>query len=657
VTGFNTNNRASITQNSDGVINRSGIEHRTGLHASVYSDAYLADIHFIDGQALTPSSFGETNATTGVWTPKAYTGTYGTNGFRLDFSDNSASTATTLGKDRAGSNNWTPVNLSVTAGSGNDSLVDSPTSYGADTGAGGEVRGNYCTWGAIYIGASGLSNGNLDASVSATNAFGTFSLTSGKWYWEVLVTSAPNDAYIGIMDSTFSIANSPSWSIQGRSYRSTGAKYDGTSQTYGSSYGNGSIIGFALDLDAGTLVFYNNGVSQGTAFSSGLIGKEWRPHVYGNPGTFAANFGQRPFAYTAPSGFKALCAANLPAPTIVKPSTAMDVVTYTGNGSSQTISGLGFSPDLVWVKGRNVASNHGLYDIVRGASRSLISNETLAEQNYTGYGVNSFNSSGFTVADLPGYGVNDLNKTYAAWCWDAGSSTVTNTSGTISSQVRANASAGFSIITFSIPTGGSCTVGHSLGVAPEFYIVKSRVGTSSWVVYHKLLGSSKYLLLNSTAAETTSVNAWSNTAPTSTVFSIGSDFSGFVGAAVAYAFAPVSSYSAFGSYTGNGSADGPFVYTGFRPRWVIIKYSSAIDGNWIIYDSSRGTNNLNSKKLGANYSFVENNDTYYGDDSFGIDFLSNGFKIRTTGLNHNISSGAYIYAAFAEHPFSLARAR
>jgi hypothetical protein len=611
-------------------------------------DGYLADIHFIDGQALTPSSFAETNATTGQWVPKAYTGTYGTNGFRLDFSDNSAATATTLGKDQAGSNNWTPNNLSVTAGAGNDSFVDTPTSYGTDTGAGGEVRGNYCTWGAAYAGAAGLSNGNLDfLSPSTMSAFGSISFTTGKWYWEIL-NSGTGLSYVGIMDSTITSATDTSWSTQARAYVSGGSKYDGSSTSYGASWAANDVIGFALDLDANTLTFFKNGTSQGVAFSSGLIGKEWKPFVYGSSGSgCSANFGQRPFAYTAPSGFKALCDTNLPAPTIARPSTVMDVKLYTGNGGTQTISGLNFSPDLVWIKERNAAADHALYDIVRGTQNRLESNTTDAAAT-SDNGLTAFNSDGFALGSLAQ--VNTNADTYVAWAWDAGSTTVTNTQGSITSSVRANASAGFSIVTYTGNNTGGATVGHGLSVKPALIIVKSR-SVDGWAVRHDSLANNQYLFLNSTGAAATSLNLWFNTAPTSAVFSVNSD-SNVNGAStnyVAYCFAPVAGLSSYGTYQGNGSADGPMVFANMRPRWIMLKRTDTTS-NWTIIDTAREGYNVDNDPLYPNLADAEGTADL-------ADILSNGFKLRSTDASVNASAGTYVYAAFAESPFAYSRAR
>ena len=329
----------------------------------------------------------------------------------------------------------------------------------------------------------------------------------------------------------------------------------------------------------------------------------------------------------------------------------MDVVTYTGTGSTLTpTSSLGFSPDLVWIKSRSAATDNTLYDVVRGAQARLESNNTDAEVT-SDNGLTAFNSAGFTLGTLAQ--VNTSSATYAAWTWDAGSSTVTNTQGSISSQVRANASAGFSIVTWT-PQSTAGTVGHGLGVAPEFIITKDRDVTTAWFVYHKSVGTQKYLLLNQTGAATTNSTVFT-AAPTSTVFDQGTGFvtgSGY-GKQVCYCFAPVAGYSAFGSYTGNGSADGPFVFTGFRPRWVMIKSSSNVQ-NWMILDAARRTYNAIGPYLWANSSTVEDSAGAANDI---LDITSNGFKLRGNYESTNYSSYTYIYAAFAESPFQYSRAR
>jgi hypothetical protein len=418
------------------------------------------------------------------------------------------------------------------------------------------------------------------------------------------------------------------------------------------TYTTGDIIGIALDLNGSTVQFYKNNIAIGSTYSI-TDGIEYLPFiilpVLGTGSTAAIfNFGQRPFAYTAPSGFKALCTTNLPEPTIADGSTAMDVALYTGNGSTQTISGLNFSPDLVWIKKRSDDRDHCLCDVVRGTSKRLRSNTTDAET--TESVVTAFNSNGFDIGSDAG--VNASSGTYVAWTWDAGSSTVTNTQGSITSQVRANASAGFSVGTWT-GTASAGTIGHGLGVAPEFIIVKNRSVSDSWYCYHKSLGNAARIQLNETSAQTTGSSQWNSTSPTSTVYSVGAgSWQASGNLIVSYCFAPVAGYSSFGSYTGNGSAtDGPFVYTGFRPRWVMIKDATQAD-NWIIVDAARNTYNSAGLRLFPNLSNAES--SFY---SAQFDFLSNGLKVRNNNGDINASGDTYVYAAFAEHPFQSSRAR
>jgi hypothetical protein len=324
----------------------------------------------------------------------------------------------------------------------------------------------------------------------------------------------------------------------------------------------------------------------------------------------------------------------------------MDVKLYTGNGSTQTISGLGFEPDMVWLKCRSATADHRIYDQIRGATKSIGPNVTAAESTESN-GLTAFTSTGFSLGDqAPGH--NSLNDTYVSWAWDAGTSTVSNTQGSITSQVRANATAGFSVLTYT-GTGATATIGHGLGATPALVIAKRRDASGPvWAVYHSALGANQILQLQSTAAASTVSGYWGT--PSSTTFGIltGSDIATGGGTFVAYCFSPVVGYSNFGSYTGNGSSDGPFVYTGFRPRWIMVKQSSTTS-NWVINDTARDTYNVCTKSLFANLSSAE--DTTYG----FFDVLSNGFKVRTSALNDN--GATMIYAAFAEAPFNYSRAR
>lgn len=333
-------------------------------------------------------------------------------------------------------------------------------------------------------------------------------------------------------------------------------------------------------------------------------------------------------------------------PTIVNGSKEMQAVLYTGTGATQTISGLNFQPDFVWIKSRSNALDHKLTDSVRGATKGLISNATSAESTDAN-GITAFTSTGFTLGSDSVYNTNGAS--YVAWCWKAGQgSSSSNTSGNVTSTVSVNASAGFSIVTYTVTSTASMTIGHGLGVAPKLIIEKRRDGVANWDVYHASLGNTGRMQLNSTAAFDTQAGVWNNTSPTSTVFSQqGNGGWHAVGTTcVAYCWSEISGFSKFGSYTGNGSNDGTFVYTGFRPKFVIIKRTDTLGYNWYMNDSSRDTYNVVGLDLNPNLSNAESN------DSPVQDFLSNGFKLRNGAYaGFNASGGTYIYAAFAEVPF------
>ena len=353
-------------------------------------------------------------------------------------------------------------------------------------------------------------------------------------------------------------------------------------------------------------------------------------------------------------------------PAIKKPNLHFDVATWTGTNTAAavTISSLNFQPDLVWGKSRTSSYTHGIHDSVRGtAAGRLESNATTAEvaPGSFGYGsVSAFNSNGFTAS--PGSSTNEnWNETgsnLVAWTWKAGGAAVTNNDGTITSQVSANPTAGFSVVTYSA-NGSTGTVGHGLGVAPRMIIVKKRNAVERWCVFHTST-SNAYLYLNETnAAETGNANLrFGNNSsvvqPSSTVFTIGSanDVNGTSGTYVAYCFASIAGYSAFGNYVGNSSSDGPFIYTGFRPRWIMLKVASGQTGDWLIIDTSRDTYNVASNLLYANSTAAQDSPGGYT-----VDLVSNGFKLRHSSFGFNNSSGTYIYAAFAEAPFKFTSAR
>jgi hypothetical protein len=676
ITAFGT--ATYLSQNTASRINQA-TAHQLGRYISAanYLSGYMTEINFIDGQALTPSSFGMTDPVTGVWEPLKYSGTYGTNGFYLNFKD--ATSTTTLGYDYSGNaNNWTANGFVVSpvTSSGNDSVTDVPTpwvAYNATGDVGGVVRGNYATLNPLITGnVISPSNGNLDVVLAAgSNAYfssvGTIAIPSGKWYWECVITARDASAgqwfQFGIVSSTTTYTNnaigySGNMSAAYAYYNDGSKAGNGTATvSYGATFTTNDVIGVAFDDDAGTITFYKNGVSQGQAFSGISTSLSWYPiiQIYRSAGTNQSatiNFGQRQFTHTPPSGFRSLCTTNLPASTILKGSEYMNAVLYSGNSGSQSITGVGFQPDLVWGKSRNIAENNALFDSVRGVNKALYSNLTVAEA--TDPGVSAFNSDGFS---LNGPTINATGYTYVAWNWKANGAGSSNTAGSITSTVSANTTSGFSIATFTDPNNSSnYTVGHGCQVngaatTPSMIIVKERGTSGNWIVWHSSATTTvnQYLLLNDTAGTGTLTNVWGAAVPTATVFGLRSGTSVSLGdTVVAYCFAPVPGYSAFGSYTGNGATVGPFVYTGFRPRFVLTKGTAT--SNWAIIDTS-----ISPYNVAPNLLIPNTNGAVLAFSS--LDILSNGFQIRNTDSAFNANGNTYIYACFAENPFKNALAR
>ena len=679
VTDFSTDSRSSFS-NQDYGINRTGAHKISGEpnSSSSYLDAYLADVHFIDGQALDPTNFGETDDNNN-WNPKNTSGlTFGTNGFHLKFADNSSTSA--LGTDSSGnSNTWTVNNISVTPGSGNDSLIDTPTNYEAGSGNNG---GNYCTLNPLDQNGGTLSNGNLDYDLGSGTKFisGTIAVNSGKWYWEAKAVSGVTNGTVG---GRFSISQTPTkkhgengpFTLVWHATSGIQVFESGSYSTVltGTNYSDGDTLGLALDADANIAYFYKNGSlaytydfsSKVAAGSEFLTPSTWN----GSSGTpvWSFNFGQRSFDYTPRTNHKSLCSQNFADPTVADGGTAFDQKLWTGTSSARSITGYGFAPDFVWIKRRNATYGGVAMDIVRGLNSgnagTLYTNSTAAEDTGPTSAITSFNSDGFDLGTDGG--VNYSGSTYVGWAWDAGTSTASNSEGSITSQVRANTSAGVSIITYT-GTGSNATFGHGLGATPSLVIVKSRSNAQNWAVYHAsnsvggATAAELYAYLNS-GNEVRSTGGgpfWNNTAPTSSVVSVGTDndtnANGYT--YVSYCFAPVEGFSNFGVYEGNGSTDGPFVYTGFRPRWVMAK-SETYAGNWNIFDASRPAFNETDGILRANTDGAEFDGSAQGSFSIGVDLLSNGFKLRQAGIDANQSGQRLIYAAFAEHPFKTSRAR
>ena len=632
---------------------------------------YMAEIHFIDGTQYAASDFGEfeTDNGTNEWRPKAFSGTYGSEGFYLKFEDNSSVSA--LGTDSSGNgNNFTPNNFSVSAGTGNDSLIDTPTKFIASS---GNNVGNYATFNPLTpVGRDcTFSNGNLDVVIGTgyggtsndgIRAVSTIGMSSGKFYFEHQITGGTlARSNVGVLEDITNVGYGGNHWIGSRStdyivWSNNGdAINSGSSTSYGVSWSSGDIIGCAFDADNGNLYVYKNGtiMNSGTPAFTGLTNGPYYFVAAERQSNISVNFGQRSFSYSVPAGYKTLCAENIATPSIFKGKDSVDQKIYTGNGSSQTLTGLAFGPDLVWCKARSFGADPEIYDIVRGAGKRLYTSLSNAESSPAS-SVNSFTSDGFSVTG--GGGVNNNTSTYVGWTWDAGTSTVSNTDGSITSNVRANPSVGFSIVSYT-GTFAAATIGHGLNAAPEMIIVKNLDTTNDWNVYHVGTDASSpgqyHLRLNSDVARQGGSGKWNNTSPTSTVFSVADSntTNGSGNDMIAYCFAPVAGYSAFGTYTGNADNFGPFIETGFAPQWVMTKSYDGGSNDWTIWDNTRNETNERSQTLFPNLSASE--DTGFYD----MDFFSNGFKLKHSGSKANGSGWNYIYAAFSDQPFKIARGR
>jgi hypothetical protein len=631
----------------------------------------MSDINFIDGTALDATSFGET--VDGYWRPVAYSGSYGTNGFHLEF-DGAVTDSSGNGND------WTANNISA-----HDYVPDSPTN-------------NFAVLNTLdKNSAATLSEGNLRV-VTGGAQFGltkaSMKMSSGKWYFEYLDVSGTYHQ-LGISTEDEVVSGITNGSLVGKEsgygYRGdTGVVLheNSTAATY-ATYTDGDVIGVAYDLDNGSISFYKNGSSQGT-ISSVDTSLLYAPAVcdrsgnhtstgifnFGQDSTFAGNTtaggntdanGIGDFKYAVPSGgYLALCTSSLPEPSILDASEHFNTVLYIGNSTDNTsISGVGFQPDLVWAKERSSTSYHLLTDAVRTAGQMLYSNEPDAE--FAGNDIKSFDSDGFTVSSSAAS--NQSSQTYVAWNWKAGtafSNSAGSNGATIASSGSVNTDAGFSIVSYTgnTTTNINFTVGHGLGKKPDLIIIKNRdwaSNTKGWPVWHSAISTGAVYLDDPDLSQAAAFNSFFGAQPTSDVFNVRADTSvgtgnryrtfGRTDNYIAYCFANSDILKA-GSYTGNGSSDGPFVFTGGRPVWVMLKETDGA-GNWFIWDEARDTYNESLRYLRPNLSNAEGTGTI---GVAGVDFVSNGFKLRATSTAINQLNRNYIYLAFVQ-PFKYANAR
>ena len=604
------------------------------------ADCYLAEINFVDGLALTPDSFAKTT-TDGVYQPVKYAGAYGTNGFRITGADSSD-----LGDDESGNgNDFTSSGLAAA-----DQVTDTPTN-------------NTATWNAISgtVNPATLSDGNLTAlrsgngsgierstiSFPATeNFYAEFTIDatgSGSHVWEVGVIA---DDDLGLYQTSESRVGNEE---NGFSYRTNWSGSpapskvnNGTATSYGSAGSAGHVIG--VQLNGGSLTFYHNNVSQGVAFT-GLSGNFLFAFSSQGGGQVTANFGQTGFTYTPPTGAKALNVSNLP-DSIIDPTAHFQTTLYTGNGSTQSINQGGnstFQPDWVWIKNRTTAGNeHDLYDAVRGVTKAIQSSSNGAEFTAS-TGLTAFESDGFAVGSRGEVNTNGDN--HVAWQWKAGGSGSSNSNGSITSTVSANTTSGFSVGSYTGNGTDNATVGHGLSGADMVWVKRLNT-TGNWRVYEK--SSDKNFFLDLTNAGVSATEIKSTSATTFTLGS-GNGYNGSGDSHVFYGFQSIDGFSKIGTYTGNGSTDGSYVYLGFKPAFILTKNVATTD-QWGIRDSARNPFNVTDKLLNPNAFTAETSAS-----SGFIDILSNGFKARSS--DSNINSSTIIYYAVAETPFKTATAR
>ena len=664
---FNSNTYPSQNANLNWNINDQVRIGRAGWDTN-YFDGYFAEFINVDGSSLAPTSFGETKA--GIWVPKDYTGSYGTNGFKLAFQDSAA-----LGDDTSGNgNDFTSSGLAST-----DQMPDSPTNN--------RITFNGLSKDLRY--STALTDGNKTINfTSGSTGFSccpsTIFRSQGQAYCEFeLDTAYSGDSGDGQVICVFE-ADADIDTISGGGNSKLAAAYnsggstsvsaiydDGVSQGAPTKFTTaGQRIGVYIDYDAGKGWFSHEGTVQ-TVNGTPDVSAGTNPHFTftantpltvgaggihaGTPAKITMHDHPDDWETTPPSDYTAFAAVDLADPGIdpaadEAPTDYFNTVLYTGDGStSNAITGVGFSPDFVWIKKRGpTAANNRLLDTVRGVQKNLYSDQTNTEE--TQNSIMSFDSDGFTLGDANG--TNQSTHTFVSWNWKAGGTAVSNTEGSITSSVSASPESGFSIVTYTGTSNSNATVGHGLGVAPTMVFVKPRTEARHWLIWHtELNDNDKALLFDD---DVPADNRFGPNAPTTSVFGVyggqgnrtGTDF-------VAYCFADVDGMVKAGSYVGNGSSDGPFVYTGgFRPAFVMFKNTTTVGGHWVIYDAVRDTFNPVDSWLNPN-----RNNTEGTDSAFDVDFVSNGFKVRNTDIAWNTSGDTFVYLAFAEQPFKYANAR
>jgi len=592
-----------------------------------------------------------------------------------------------LGLDRSGNgNNWTLNNLTIA-----DQMIDRPTN-------------NFATQNPLCNAISNapdsgdasptFSKGNLRIVTALTPAgrnASTIGVLSGKYYAEMYHEAGVSGEWvsprniIGITTNLVDSIQSKNGGNIGNLTTSEDVGYSGQSgnknvgnswTSYGATWAIGDIIGVALNMDDEEVTFYKNNASQGTiSFTAGGEGHFMSGDTsagggltavwnYGQDSSFAGNKtaqgnrdgnGIGDFYYEPPTDFLALCTQNLPEPAVT-PGEHFNTVTYSGNGATRSITGVGFQPDWVWFKEKNNLVSHRVFDSVRGATKRMFPDHNGVESTQSN-ALTSFDSDGFSLGD--GGAVNGGSDTYVAWNWKAGGTGVANTDGDINSTVSANVDAGFSIVSYTGNETASQTVGHGLSKAPQLVITKQRVNTGSWQVLINTphdYAEGDYFYVDSTSAVASSANV--SFLPTATTWEMKAGQQGNVAAAqIAYCFHSVDGYSKVGSYIGNGLVDGTFAYTGFRPAYLLIKRIDAIE-NWWAIDVERDPFNPAYHLLYPDGNNAEYSGGGPGDSNDSpYDITSNGFKNRTSNGNWNAKSGVYIYLAIAETPFKYTNAR